>query len=257
MADYHLGHLERLRAGIGVLLLPIQYLVDTPMRAIDWVKTTTQSRKQLLEENQSLKKAQLLQQAKTLRYESLESENKRLHKLLQSSTTIGKRFLIARVLQLEANTLKKRITINKGSHHRVFFGQTVIDANGIVGQVIHTGPLTSVVMLITDPDHAIPVQFVNSGIRAIAFGNPTDNQLKLPHLTSNIDIKHGDLLVTSGLGGRFPSGYPVATITQIQQEPNKAFTYAYATPNAHLDRIREVLLIWNPQQQSMSSTQDQ
>jgi rod shape-determining protein MreC len=168
----------------------------------------------------------------------------RLRELLDSSIKIDDRVLIAEVLHVEMDPLKRQIIINKGSQDQAFIGQTIIDAMGIVGQIIHVTPYTSTVILITNPDHAIPVQVARNGIRSIAVGSQEDYRLELPYLATNADVKTGDLLITSGLGGRFPYGYPVAEVYRVEQDEIATFSNVYARPTARLDRHREVLMVW-------------
>ncbi len=168
----------------------------------------------------------------------------RLRELLDSSIKISDRVLIAEVLRVEMDPLKRQIVINKGSRNQAFIGQTVIDAQGVVGQITNVSPYTSTVMLITNPDHAIPVQVARNCIRSIAVGSQEDYRLELPYLAANSDVESGDLLITSGLGGRFPYGYPVAEVYRIEQDDVATFSNAYARPTARLDRHREVLMVW-------------
>jgi len=242
--DHRFNQLEKVRASITVLLSPVQYLVHLPLAGIDWVSDTFSTRKTLLDENQRLNKEWHQLRAQLLKYSALEAENMRLRELLDSSIKIHDRVLIAEVLHVEIDPLKRQIIINKGTRHHAFIGQTIIDALGVVGQVIHVSPLTSTVMLITNPDHAIPVQVARNGIRSIAVGSQEDYRLELPYLATNSDVKNGDLLITSGLGGRFPYGYPVAEVYRVEQDDVATFSNAYARPTARLDRHREVLMVW-------------
>ena len=132
----------------------------------------------------------------------------------------------------------------KGSLSGIFPGQPVLDAHAVMGQVTHVTPMTSTVLLITDASHALPVQVDRNGLRTIAFGTGRIHELELPHLPNNADIREGDQLVTSGLGGRFPPGYPVARVSRIEHRPGEPFASIVATPSAHLERSREVLLVW-------------
>ncbi len=134
--------------------------------------------------------------------------------------------------------------INKGSSSGVFVGQPVLDAKAVMGQVVRVTPGSATVLLITDSAHALPVQVNRNGLRTIAEGTGFVNRLQLPHLPNNADIREGDLLVTSGLGGHFPPGYPVAEVTEVKREPGKPFSTIIAAPSAHLERTREVLLVW-------------
>lgn len=254
--DHRFNQLEKVRASITVLLSPVQYLVHLPLAGIDWLSDTFSTHKTLLEENQRLNKEWHQLRAQLLKYSALEAENMRLRELLDSSIKIHDRVLIAEVLHVEIDPLKRQIIINKGTRHHAFIGQTIIDAQGVVGQIIHVSPLTSTVMLITNPDHAIPVQVARNGIRSIAVGSQEDYRLELPYLATNSDVKNGDLLITSGLGGRFPYGYPVAEVYRVEQDDVATFSNAYARPTARLDRHREVLMVWpdKPDQKPDQST---
>jgi len=242
--DHRLNQLEKVRSALTLLLSPVQYLVHVPLAGISWAQTTFSTHGNLLEENRQLKKEWAQLSARLLKYNAIESENQRLRELLESSIQINDKVLIAEVLHVEINPLKRQILINKGTQQDVFTGQTVIDALGVVGQVIHTGPYTATVMLITNPDHAIPVQVSRNGIRSIAVGSREDYRLELPYLATNADVQSGDLLITSGLGGRFPYGYPVAEVYRVEQSDATSFSNVYARPTARLDRHREVLLVW-------------
>ena len=242
--DHRYDQLEKVRAGIAVILTPVQYLVHLPIAGINWLGETFASHNNLLKDNSRLNKEWHELRAQLLKYSALEAENMRLRELLDSSIKIQDRVLIAEVLHVEMDPLKRQIIINKGSQDQAFIGQTVIDALGVVGQIIHVSPLSSTVMLITNPDHAIPVQIARNGIRSIAVGSQEDYRLELPYLATNADVKTGDLLITSGLGGRFPYGYPVAEVYRIEQDEVATFSNAYARPTARLDRHREVLMVW-------------
>ena len=168
-------------------------------------------------------------------------EQARLRELLDSSFEVGEKVLVAELMSVNLDPYKHQIVINKGELHHIYRGQPLLDADGVMGQVVHVGPYTSTAVLITDTSHATPVQVNRNGLRTIALGSGTINRLELPYLPNNSDILVGDLLITSGLGGRFPPGYPVAMVTDIQQDPGQAFARITATPKAKLDRSREVL----------------
>ena len=242
--DQRLHRLESLRAGLSAALYPLQHLVDLPTSGINWLSETLSSRTQLLHDNQTLRDERLQLQTRMLRYEALQAENKRLKQLLDSSVKLEGRSLVAELLEVDPDPGKHQIVIDKGSRHSVFEGQPLLDATGIMGQILHVGPFSSTAILITDPDHALPVQVNRNGLRAIAVGTGDLHRLDLPHVPNNSDIKVGDLLITSGLGGRFPAGYPVATVASVEPNPGSPFAKISAVPTAHLDRSREVLLVW-------------
>jgi len=175
---------------------------------------------------------------------ALEVENIRLRELLDSSFEVGEKVLIAELMSVNLDPYKHQVVINKGELHDVYPGQPLVDADGVMGQIVHAGPYSSTAILITDTSHAIPVQVNRNGLRTIALGSGSINRLELPYIPNSADIRPGDLLTTSGLGGRFPPGYPVATVETVEHDPGSAFASVNATPLAHLNSSREVLLVW-------------
>lgn len=246
LADHRLQNLEGVRAGLSVFVYPIQWLVNLPVSAGQWLTESFASRQTLLEENTSLRAQHLLLKARMQKYLALEAENFRLRELIESSFRfrIGERMLIAELLAVANDPFSQQVIINKGTRHGVYIGQPVLDADGVLGQIIHAGPLSSTVMLISDPSHAVPVQVNRNGVRSVAVGTGSTHLLSLAHLPNNTDIKTGDLLVTSGLGGHFPAGYPVGVVLDVEQDPGRAFAQVNVKPSAQLDRSREVLLVW-------------
>lgn len=244
-ADHRAKHLDTIREGLTVLLYPVQYAINIPINTISWISDSLTLRSTLFEDNQQLHDENLVLKARLQKFSALEAENARLRELLDSSPKAGERVLIAELLSVDLDPFRRQIVINKGSNHDIFTGQPVLDSNGIMGQVIHVSPLSSMVTLITDPSHAIPVQINRNGLRAIAIGVGSLNQLEIPHVPNNSDIQEGDLLVSSGLGGRFPAGYPVARILKIDRNPAVPFARIIAEPTAQLQRNKEVLLVWS------------
>jgi rod shape-determining protein MreC len=244
MMDHRRNHLESVRAGLSILVYPIQLTVELPGAVYGWFRESLSTRRQLQEENASLRTQLLMLQAQRQKLEALEIENIRLRELLDSSFEVGEKVLVAELMSVNLDPYKHQIVINKGELDRIYPGQPLLDADGVMGQVVHVGPYTSTAVLITDTSHAIPVQVNRNGLRTIALGSGTINRLELPYLPNNSDIRIGDLLITSGLGGRFPPGYPVAMVAAIEQDPGQAFARIMATPEAKLDRRREVLLVW-------------
>lgn len=242
--DHRQHTLEGIRATLSVVVYPMQYLVNLPFVIGDWASESLATRSHLLNENSGLRARELEARFKLQKLAALERENSRLRSLLQSSSRRWERVLIAELVSVDFDPFKHQILLNKGSSDDVFEGHPLLDASGVMGQVIHVSPITSTAMLITDPSHAIPVQVNRNGLRAIAVGTGEPAVLDIPHIPNNADIQEGDLLVTSGLGLRFPAGYPVATIAKIVRDPTEPFATISATPLAHLDRAREVLLVW-------------
>jgi len=227
-----------------MVVYPIQYLVSVPSKFMQTVDESLTSHTALQEENQRLKGELLVNKTRLLKFSALEKENIRLRALVDSSFKLGEQVLVAEILSVNLDPFKHTVLIDKGSRFGVFRGQSVLDANGIVGQVLRANPLNSEIVLISDPSHAIPVQVNRNGLRTIAVGSGKINQLILPFLPNNADIVEGDLVITSGLGGTFPQGYPVAIITKVVPQPDKPFSRIEAKPKAHLDRSRELMLVW-------------
>lgn len=243
-ADHRAHHLEALRGALSVAVYPIQYVVDLPVALERWASETLTSRRKLLEENAALRTRQFVLNTELQRMAALEAENLRLRALHESSTQIDGRILIAEIMAVDLDPYKHRVVIDKGADDGVCAGQPLLDADGVMGQTTHVGPLSATAMLITDVSQAIPVQINRNGLRAIAVGTGAMDRLQLLHLPNNADIRVGDLLVTSGLGGRFPPGYPVARVSAVRHDPGRPFATVTAIPTAHLDRSREVMLVW-------------
>lgn len=244
LMDHRGQQLERIRSGLNVLIYPVQLIAAFPLRVGSGVweffrgKTNLQENyARAVEENRALA-------AKLLRFNALEAENEHLRGLLAASSRIADRATVAGILELSPEPFTRKIVLAKGKGDGVYAGQPVIDAYGIVGQITEVGAITSTVTLITDPSHAIPVQVVRNGLRAIVFGNGAQDYAEVPHLTAVADIKEGDELVTSGMGGVFPPGYPVARVVQVISDPNESFLKITVRPTARLGHNREVMLIW-------------
>lgn len=237
--------LEPLRAALSFLVDPVRYIVDLPATIIEQTTNSVNSYTSLKRENEQLREQQLVDHTKLLKFKSLEQENIRLRALLDNSFKLGEQVLVAELLSVKMAPYEHVVLVNKGTRFGVHPQQPVLDANGIVGQVIRSLPMSSEIMLITDPSHAIPVQVNRNGLLTVAVGSGQINRLNLPFLPNNADIKPGDLLITSGLGGTFPPGYPVAVIDEFNPQPNKPFASITATPKAMLDRNRELLIVWS------------
>lgn len=244
VADHRYKQLGALRTALAVLVYPLQLLADQPLRLARSAQGRLADERQLRNRNEALRRENLILSARVQQLSSLEAENMRLRDLLGSSFKIGERVLIAEILSVDMASYRQQVLINKGTSSGVFVGQPVLDANAVMGQVIQTNPFSSTVLLITDSDHALPVEVNRNGLRTIATGTGLGQELELLHIPKNADVRIGDLLVTSGMGGRFPAGYPVARITQVRHAADNPFTVVTAEPTARLDRSREVLLVW-------------
>jgi len=242
--DHRQHHADTLRATLSLLMYPIQAVVGLPATTGNWLSETLSSHQNLLNQNRQLHDEQLLLKVKLQKLESLEAENERLRELLGSSIKVGEKTLIAELVAVDMDPFSQRLLLNKGSVDKVYSGQPILDADGVMGQVLDVSPISSTAILITDPSHAIPVEVNRNGLRAIALGTGDTNQLDLPHIPNNADIKPDDLLVTSGLGGRFPAGYPVARVTSVTNNPGAPFSSVTAKPTAKLLSTREILLVW-------------
>lgn len=243
-ADQHGTSLKPLREYATWSVSPLVWLASLPQGAVQ-VGAGVKTRDSLERENLALHDQQLLLQAKLQKLAALEAENRRIRELLSSSQMLQDRVLIAEIIAVSQDPYRHQITLNKGTSDRVYRGQALIDATGIMGQVVEVGPHTSQALLITDPDHGIPVEINRTGLQTIALGLGDGRGLKLPFLPSNADIKVGDLLVSSALGGRFPAGYPVGQIHNVKNLAGEHFMEAIAYPSAKLNQGRQALLVWS------------
>ena len=243
VVDHRYEHLDRLRASASILITPLRYLVSLPPQGGAWIREWFQTHNRLVETNRELIDTNHLLHARLQKMDVLLAENTRLRNLLGAARKVADKVIVAELLSVDQNPYRQLIELNKGTADGLFDGHAVIDEYGIMGQVIHAGPNSSTVMLISDPEHAIAVQFIESGTRSIAFGNGNSEQLELRYLPVTADIKVGDELVTSGLGGRFPPDYPVATVTSVTHDKTHGFVSAIALPKARLDSSRQVLVI--------------
>ncbi|MGH8184947.1 MAG: rod shape-determining protein MreC, partial [Steroidobacteraceae bacterium] len=223
---------------------PIYTAVQAPSQFWSWLTQTFADRSHLRTENERLERELRQTRTQLLRFESLNEENRRLREIREASQGVGERTLIAEIINVDITPFRHLVLINKGADDGVTRGQPVVDAFGVVGQVMQLGRSTATLILITDAEHAIPVQVNRNGIRSIAEGSGEYGKLRLPYLTVESDVRVGDLLVSSGLDQIFPAGYPVATVTKVETNPTETFALVEAKPLAQLDRAREVLLLW-------------
>ena len=241
--DHGNQHLTTVRKALSVLLLPVEYLVSAPFELSRSASESITTRSELIAENQLLNQAALVQNARLQRMAALEAENARLRALLDSTSKVGDSILIAEIVSIDMNPYRNLIVVNRGGKEGVYVGQALIDADGIIGQIIRDRYYTAEAMLVTDVDHALPVELARNRLRSIAVGTGELDRLSLPYLPSNADVREGDLLVTSGLGGTFPPGYPVGVIRSVNLVTGQPFLEIDAEPAAALNRIREVLLV--------------
>jgi rod shape-determining protein MreC len=218
--------------------------VQTPQQLWSWITGNFADRSRLRTENAQLTEQLRVARSQLLRFESLNEENRRLREIREASKGVSERTLIAEIINVSVQPFRHMVIINKGADDGVFRGQPVLDALGVVGQVMLVGKSTATLILITDAEHAVPVQVNRNGIRSIAVGTGESAKLSLPYMTVESDVRKGDLLVSSGLDEIFPAGYPVATVTKVERNSADTFALVEAKPLAQLDRDREVLLLW-------------
>lgn len=240
--DNRSAYFQRFQQHISVVVVPLQYLVNTPVEFVQWVGGNIVSQQQAVQENAQLRAQQLMLQAKLQRLAALESENAQLRALLQSSPHMDGEVTMARLLAVNMDPFVQKVILDKGESDKIFVGQPVLDAYGLMGQVVKVGPLTSQVLLVTDPQSAISVQDSRNGVRAIAAGK--GDGLQLINLADATDVQVGDLMVTTGLDQRFPQGYPVGTVKEVKRDPEFRFATVTMEPSAQLNGSSIVLLVW-------------
>lgn len=242
--DKRLASFATIRAALSLPLAPFQYVITWPVQFVDNIKSAISTHDDLVKENLQLKTDQLLLRSQLQRLLAIESENNYLKALLQSSHKVKSKTLIAELLAVDFEPFVNQVIVNKGTRDNVYVGQPVLDANGVMGQVIQAGPITSRVLLINDPHSGVAVQNARNGTRAIVTGDSYSGRLRLMYVPKTADIKEGDVFITSGLGGHYPEGYPVGKVLSVSKDPAHQFAFIYLQPAAHLDSSREVLLVW-------------
>lgn len=244
VADHRYHYLDQVRAMVSGAVYPLQWLVDAPFRVSRWAREMLTDRSALRADNARLTVELRETNLSLLTMAALREENKRLRTLGEAVNALSGKRMLAEIMKVDLDPLRHRVLLNKGQDDGVFKGQPVLDAYGIVGQITRVGKFTSEAILISDPEHATPVRVNRTGRRTIASGSGNLNKLVLPFLTGEEDIKVGDLLVTSGLGGVFPAGYPLGTVTKVERNPAETFATVEAKPTAKLDSDYEVVLLW-------------
>lgn len=244
VVDKQWAAVASLRAALSLPLAPLYYIVSLPSELLDHFKNIISIHDDLVQENLRLKADQLLLRAQLQRLLAIESENNYLKALLRSSYQVKSKTLIAEVLAVDFEPFVHQVMLDKGTRDGVYVGQPVLDANGVMGQVIQTGPITSRVLLINDPHSGIAVQNTRNGMRSIAVGDNDSGKLRLMYVPKTADVKVNDTFVTSGLGDHYPEGYPVGKVRAVSKDPAHQFTLISLQSNAHLDSSRQVLLVW-------------
>lgn len=244
--DHQSNGLKRMHAALSTLVYPVQAAVNLPHAFLLWAEDKIGTHVALVQENDALKSRLRITDTQLQQLAALEQENLRLRTLLQATARVPGRISVAELLASDLDPFRHLVVIDKGSGDGVYAGQTVLDENGIVGQVARADPLIAEVTLITDPSQAIQVVVNRTGLRTLAVGTADLEQLSLPYVTNDTDIKAGDLLVSSGLGGHYPTGYPVGTVIKFERNPTEPFATVVARTSADLSHGREVLLYWPP-----------
>jgi rod shape-determining protein MreC len=254
-ADYHYRYLDSVRSGFSLLVAPLQYAVDYPVRISGWVQSLVGAKKTLINENIALHYQQTLLEAELQKLLVIKQENSELRELLLASSKEKMRAMAAQILAVETDISRQLVVLNKGKRDGVYTGQPVLDAKGVMGQIIDVGYMTSTVLLISDAKSAVPVSNNRTGERGILVGTNNMSQLSLINLPRTSLISKGDLLVTSGLGRLYPEGYPVGRVEAIYSIPGDAFIKVDVSPIALLNRNRLVLLIWPDKEQTQLTAQ--
>ncbi|WPC07187.1 rod shape-determining protein MreC [Pseudomonas benzenivorans] len=261
VVDARFTLLQPLRSQLGVIVEPVYWLGRLPLTLWEGATEELSSRSELAAENEKLKAEQLMMQRRLQKLATLTEQNVRLRELLNSAALVDDEVLATELIGIDPNPFTHRILIDKGEKDGVLLGQPVLDARGLMGQVVEVMPYTSRVLLLTDTTHSIPVQVNRNGLRAIASGTGNPERLELRHVADTADIKEGDLLVSSGLGQRFPAGYPVATVSEVVHDSGQPFAIVRAVPTAKLNRSRYMLLVFtdprSPEQRATESAEAQ
>lgn len=254
--DLHYKPFRYVRYYLDTAVSPLYYVSDSPLAAFDSMREMSKTRTALMDENVQLRNELRIKNSDLLLLEQLKRENDELRKLLVSPLRRDEYKMVAQVLLANSNPYSYQVVLNKGDKNGVYVGQPVIDEQGIVGQIFSTSETSSRAILICDYQHAIPVKILRNDMSMVAVGNGCSNNLILDFLPNNVDIKVGDVLVSSGLDGRFPEGYPVATVASVDVDPHSANLMVQATPTADLKRLRYLLLLWTKDRLPTQDTQE-
>ncbi|MFP3977813.1 rod shape-determining protein MreC [Marinobacter sp. KMM 10035] len=256
VADQQFDRVTPVRSTLATALTPVYWLGNAPYQFSDWVAGLFTTREDVKQENEDLKARLLILERRALKYAALASENNELRRLMNSSELLDDRVIVSEVVGVSPDPYSHEIIINKGRSDDLQVGQAILDAHGLMGQVVQTSQIASRVLLVSDSSHAVPVEVVRNGLRAILLGTGDSGTLDLVHVPDTADIREGDLLVSSGLGGRFPRGYPVAEVSLIKKEPGEPFVTIQARPKAQLNQSRLVLVVFPPKSEHPAEAGD-
>lgn len=243
VVDHRGQYLAAVRRAAGNVVGPVYWLVSAPVRLVRGAHSIVTERSELADENAELRRQLLLSEARLRRLAAVQEQNAQLRELLDARGRLALKAQLAELVDVDLDPFRHRVVLDVGSADGVGMGQAVIDANGVVGQLLEVQPRRSVAILITDAGHALPVRVVRTGLRAIAYGTGDVATLRLPHIPFSADIRVGDELVTSGLGGHFPAGLPVGVIRTLTPDDSATFVLALATPAAGMSRSGELLVL--------------
>ncbi len=243
IADLQSNSVRSVRSALAVVLTPVQWLVDAPTAIADDISMVLVERASLIKDNNQLRSSSIILERQVQQMATLRAENIRLRELLNASARVDDKVLLTELIGVNPDPFQHQVILNKGSEDGVFIGQPVLDAGGIMGQVVEVSLYTNRTMLVTDGRHALPVEVVRNGMRAIALGKGLHSELDITHIPDNADIRTGDLLVSSALGGRFPYGYPLAKVFSVERDPSRKFMIVRAKPLARLNNSRYVLMV--------------
>ncbi|MGH1472426.1 MAG: rod shape-determining protein MreC [Cellvibrionaceae bacterium] len=248
---------EPLKSKLGVVSSPLYSITNFPRQVVGWAGERFSSKKRVIEENEALREELLIHKRKLQQMAAIYAQNVRLQQLMNASESLQERVIVTELTGVSPDPLAHIVIIDKGSHHGVYLGQPLVDSDGLMGQVIEVSPFSSQVMLITDSTHALSVQVNRNGVRAIVEGVGDLYRLELRYVSNTVDIQEGDLLESSGLGQRFPRGYPVAVVESITHDPGQPFAEVIARPVAQLNRSRHALLVFVGDSSSEQEQQEQ
>jgi rod shape-determining protein MreC len=242
--DKRYDRLGQIRRFLSVIAYPVQVAVASPFEGWDWFRESVTTRDALRADKARLEAELRLAQFRLQRYAALETESERLRALRESTADVTDHFVIGKIMHLDLDAFRERVLVDKGARDGIYVGQAVLDSGGVFGQVARVGQLTSEVILVSDAAHAIPVQINRNGLRTIAVGTGDTSRLKLPYLPTSADVAVGDIVLTSGLGGGFPAGYPVGTVAEVRRDAAQSLADVEVKPAAALDRSRELMFVW-------------
>jgi rod shape-determining protein MreC len=242
--DKHYHRLDAIRRVLSVVVYPLEVAVASPFEGWDWLHDNFRTRDALRADKARLEQELRMARFRLQRYDAMEMEVRKLRALRDNAAGIAQKFIVGDVMNVDLDAFRARIVVDKGARDGVFVGQAVLDEGGVFGQVANVSELTCEVILVSDPSHATPVQVNRNGLRTVALGTGNPNHLKLPYVSTAADVVKGDLLVTSGLGGIFPAGYPVGIVIDVRRDPAASLAEVDVQPAAALDRSRQLLFIW-------------